>query len=235
MKKRTRQSPKRKQREGESAFYRRVHRLVSRLVLWLFRVRVHYAEREPDEEHYLLCCNHISAVDPVILLAALSKQQTHFMAKKELFHIPLLGTLLRALCAFPVDRSGDVGAIKTTVGLLTSGQCVGVFPQGTRCPGREPRETLPNIKNGVGLLCEKTHVTVLPACLRVHKNRLRLFCGVDLVFGQPMPYEQYAAEQAEGQEAATNSHQAKYSRIAHAVFERICELYEMPIPENEKE
>ncbi len=231
MNKRKGQSPKRKGRQGESAFYRGVHRLVARLVLWLFRVRVHHVEREPGQEHYLLCCNHISAMDPVILLAALSKQQTHFMAKKELFHIPLLGLLLRALCAFPVDRTGDVGAIKTTVSLLENGKCVGVFPQGTRCPGRAPRETMGDIKNGVGLLCEKTHVTVLPACLRVRGNRLRLFGGADLMFGHPIPYEQYAAEQAEGERPM--SHQAEYSHIAHVVFERICELYEEPLPKKE--
>ena len=97
------------------------------------------------------------------------------------------------------------------------------------------RQTLPDIKNGVGLLCEKTHVTVLPACLRTRNDRLRLFGRVELVFGEPMSYEQYAAEQADGQSPEGSGHQAKYSRIAHAIFERICELYELPIPENEKE
>ena len=104
---------------NSSAIYGRLHRLLARFVLRLFRVRVHFAEREPADTNYLLCCNHISAVDPILLAAAARRQQPHFMAKKELFKIPLLAGLIRMLGAFPVDRAGDVGAIKTSVSLVS--------------------------------------------------------------------------------------------------------------------
>lgn len=210
-----------------SRFYARMHRALARFILWLFRVRVHFAEREPDTEHYLLCSNHLSALDPVLISAALKKQQPHFMAKKELFRIPLLAGLIRSFGAFPVDRAGDVGAIKTSVGLLQQGKCVGMFPQGTRCSGQTPRETMGKVKNGAGLLVNKTHATVLPICLKTKKNRLRMFGGVDLIIGNPIPYETLSASMVpQDAQEEHHSHMAEYTRISHLVFEEICSLYE---------
>lgn len=216
---------KQKNEQKGSRLYCRMHRLLARFVLWLFRVRVYHAEREPENETYLLCCNHLSAIDPVLLAAALQKQQPHFMAKKELFHIPLLSGLIRAFGAFPVDRAGDVKAIKTTISLLESGNCVGMFPQGTRCAGKLPKETRDKVKSGAGLLCEKTHVTVLPVCLKTKKNRLRVFRRVELYFGEPVTYEQLAASEVTYPIEA-HGHQVEYFHLSHAIFDRICALYE---------
>ena len=213
---------------GDSQTYSVLYRLLARFFLWLFRVRIYHVERQPANEAYLLCCNHISAFDPILLAAALPAQQTHFMAKKELFRIPGLAHLLRALNVYPVDRSGDVGAIKCSIELLEDGNSVGMFPQGTRCPGCTPREAADMLKNGAGLLCDKTHVTVLPVCLRAKKNRLRLFCGVDLIVGEPIPYEQMTRPQ-EQNDATAHTHHAEYARISNIIFERICELYEEKI------
>ncbi len=220
------QKTSREERQDEhmnsTRIYGRLHRLLARFFLWLFRVRVHFAEREPADTNYLLCCNHISAVDPILVAAAAHRQQPHFMAKKELFKIPLLAGLIRTLGAFPVDRAGDVGAIKTSVSLLESGKCVGMFPQGTRCKGKSPRESADRVKGGAGLLICKTGVTVLPACLKTKKNKLCLFRKVDLIIGEPIPYEALV----EGIDPASTSHQALYAHVSHAVFERICALYE---------
>ena len=213
-----------------SAFYGRMHCVLARFLLWLFRVRVHFVEREPENETYLLCSNHLSAFDPILLAAALHKQQPHFMAKKELFKIPLLSSVIRAFGAYPVDRAGDVGAIKTSIALLEGGKCVGMFPQGTRCRGRAPRETMDIVKNGAGLLIDKTHVTVLPACLKTKKNKLSLFCGVDIVFGTPIPYEAIASAQPLT-DVTHHARQAEYSRMSHKVFDRICALYEENLPD----
>ena len=206
---------------NSSAVYGRLHRLLARFCLWLFGVRVHFADREPTSENYLLCCNHLSAVDPILLAAACKRQQPHFMAKKELFKIPILAGVIRMLGAFPVDRSGDLGAIRTSVSLLESGRCVGMFPQGTRCKGKTPRETLDRVKNGAGLLVDRTKVCVLPACLKTKNNKLRLFGRVDLIIGEPIPYEQLMP-----QEGGALTHKDVYSHISHVIFEHICALYE---------
>lgn len=216
-------------RQGDTTFYSRAHGVLARFLLWLFRVRVRYPEREPDENTtYLLCSNHISALDPVLIAAAVSHRQPHFMGKKELFRIPLLGGLLRTLGAFPVDRTGDVGAIKTSLALLEQGNCVGIFPQGTRCAGKTPREAADKVKNGAGLLCDKAHVAVLPVCLKTKNNRLRVFRRVELIFGKPVSYETLARRAPDEVSADTTAHgrQAEYARISYAIFERICALYE---------
>lgn len=212
-------------RRGDSSFYSRLHRVLARFLLWLFGVRVRYPEREPsDDVTYLLCSNHLSALDPVLIAAALSRRQPHFMAKKELFRVPLLGGLFRTLGAFPVDRAGDVGAIKTTLCLLEQGNCVGMFPQGTRCAGRPPRQTMDRVKNGAGMLCTRARVDVLPICLKTKHDRLRIFRRVELIFGELIPYETLCPESETGTDA--HGRQAAYARISHDIFERICALYE---------
>jgi 1-acyl-sn-glycerol-3-phosphate acyltransferase len=165
----------------------------------------------------------------VLIAAAVSRRQPHFMGKKELFRIPLLGGLLRTLGAYPVDRTGDVGAIKTSLALLEQGNCVGIFPQGTRCAGKTPRESADKVKNGAGLLCDKTHVSVLPVCLKTKNNRLKIFRRVELIFGEPIPYEmlsEQAGNEAVSDTTTAHGRQAVYARISHAIFERICALYE---------
>ena len=80
----------------------------------LCNIRVRGRENEPtrDQGAYLVIANHRTWADPIYLCVALRHQQPHFMAKKELFKVPLLGWLIRALGAYPVNRGGaDVSAI----------------------------------------------------------------------------------------------------------------------------
>ena len=205
-------------------FYKKAHALLAKLVLKLFRIRVYYADREPADRNYLLCVNHTAAMDAVVISAALQKQHPHFMAKKELFRIPLLRGLLYTLGAFPVDRAGDVGAIRTTMELLQGGTCVGMFPQGTRCPGVPPATTADKLKNGAGMLCVRTGVTVLPVCIRAKGDKLRLFGGADVIVGEPIPYEAFGVDQA--------GH-AEYVRVTGIIFDHICRLYEADLTEVE--
>ena len=205
------------QTRKSEGFYKKAHKLLAKLILKLFRIRVWHAEREPEHENYLLCVNHTAAMEGVVVSAALKKQQPHFMAKKELFHIPLVRGLLRMLGAFPVDRTGDVGAIRATMTLLQEGKCVGMFPQGTRCPGKPPQETADKLKNGAGMLCVRTQVTVLPVCIRAKGNKLRLFGGADVIIGEPVPFATFGAGEP--------CH-AEYVRITQEIFSRICDLYE---------
>ena len=99
-----------------SRAYRIIYALLSGAVGLIFRIKVVNAAKEPDEGGYVVCANHISATDPIIICYAFRKHQVHFMAKKELFKIPVLSGLIRMLGAFPIDRTGnDVGAIKNAV------------------------------------------------------------------------------------------------------------------------
>ena len=96
------------------------------------RMRVIGIENVPHEGPLIVACNHVSYVDPVALGVALPRR-VWYMAKAELFHIPVLGPTIAALGAYPVDRGkGDVAAIRGSVRVLKEGKAIGIFPEGTR-------------------------------------------------------------------------------------------------------
>ena len=85
------------------------------------------------------CCNHLSNADVVILVASM-KNQVHFLAKAELFKIPLLGAFIRAIGAYPIKRgAADVGAIKKTIELAEDGIYCRIFSAGNKKTGKIAR------------------------------------------------------------------------------------------------
>lgn len=205
-----------KDKKGSSRFYRVCYAIFSRIVKLIFRIRVINPENEPDEGGFLICGNHIAASDPVILCYAFRKHQAMFMAKKELFKIPLLSGLIRMLGAFPIDRGGsDVGAIKRAVNMLGEGKCIGVFPQGHRYPGKDPRNT--PTKNGAGFICARAHSDVVPVYIYRKNNTPRLFRRTYVIIGERIRYAEL-----DGKMTAPND----YSSLTSEIFDRVCTLGE---------
>ncbi len=197
-------------------FYGFWHRVLAAPFRLIFNVHIEGAENEPRPEDgpFLVCANHTAAGDPVWLCAALRRQQPHFMAKAELFRIPLLNLLIRALGAYPVDRGGaDVSSLRNTVKMLQDGSSVGMFPQGTRCPGVDPAKT--RVKSGVGMIAARGGAQVLPVFIYTKGRRATLFCRKRVIIGRPIPYEVIAGMHAEHME---------YSRIAEYIFGQVCAL-----------
>ena len=96
-------------------FYEWAHEHLSKLLIRMFRITIIGAENQPDEGGLIAVSNHISFLDVIVMAVAL-KRQIRFMAKKELFGIPLLGGLIKSLGAFPVDRKGSVaGSMKAQI------------------------------------------------------------------------------------------------------------------------
>jgi 1-acyl-sn-glycerol-3-phosphate acyltransferase len=111
------------------------------------------------------------------------------MAKKELFSIPLLSGLIRALGAFPIDRSGnDVGAIKNAVKMVEEGKCLGVFPQGHRYPGVDPATT--KLHSGAALIAYHAKCDVVPVCINVKGGKYSFLRKVEVIFGKTIKYEE---------------------------------------------
>jgi 1-acyl-sn-glycerol-3-phosphate acyltransferase len=194
-------------------FYRVMYRLVATPIRFLFRLKTVGQENEPEAGPYLVCANHQSATDPVLICAAFRKNPVGFMAKAELFFWPL-GPLIRALGAYPVKRqSGDVGAIRTSIQLLQSGKLVGMFPQGHRYPGVDPKTTEP--KSGAGMICIKAGVPVIPVYIRRKKYRPAFLRRTEIILGKPITQEELAVNpDAPGE----------YARVSRLIFERICAL-----------
>ena len=202
----------------KNKFYAVLHFLLAWLVRIIFNMRVKGKKNEPKraEGPYLVCCNHQSVLDPVFICAAMRRQQPHFMAKAELFKVPVLSWLVRHLGAYPVSRGkNDVGAVKHTVALLKGGRSVGMFPQGTRCPYVDPRTT--EVKSGAGLIAYRSGCDVLPVYIKTKKNRTGLFRRTECIIGDVIKQEElgFRAGGSEEYEAATE-----------LIFDRICTLGE---------
>ena len=191
-------------------------------IVWIFlRVRWKNRKNEPKRKEgpYLVCANHQTVLDVVFLAAVLKRQQPHFMAKAELFKVPVLGWLVRKLGAFPVSRGkGDVGAVKHSVSLLKSGRSVGMFPQGTRCPEQNPRDC--KIKFGAGLIAAYAGVQVLPVHIKMKNYKWKFFRRVTVIVGEPIPFEKFEYKEGETGE---------YARITGMIYDEICRLGESDV------
>ena len=112
--------------------YRFIRIVAKIFVRPLFRVEVEGTENLPENNGFILCANHWSNWDP-IFIAMMITWPIRFMAKKELFELPVLGYLLKDIGVFPINREGrDLKAMKYAIGLLNDEQTVGIFPEGTR-------------------------------------------------------------------------------------------------------
>ena len=202
----------------KSVFYTVIRALLGFPARLLFRVRRIGRKNEPKREDgpYLVCANHQTVLDVVFIAASLKRQQPHFMAKAELFRVPFLGWLVRKLGAFPVSRGkGDVGAVKHAINLLKSGRSVGMFPQGTRCPERDPREC--KIKFGAGMIAARAGVAVLPVHIKMKNYKWRFLRRVKVIVGDPIPFEKFEYREGEAGE---------YARMTEMIYAEICRLGE---------
>ncbi len=148
-----------------------------------FPLRVRGLENIPAEGPVILCPNHVTLADPV-LMAAVVKREIRFIAKKELFQAKWFGNFLRHLGAFPVARGEtDIGAVRNCLSLLQNGLCLGIFAQGTR---RKKHHAEPALNTGVALIAIRSKAPVVP----VHIEPYHVFGRVRMTFGQPLDFSQ---------------------------------------------
>jgi len=170
------------------------YRLISWLVVLplyrlLFRGRTGGGSHVPMEGALVVVANHGSYLDPPLVGHALGRPVA-FMAKAELFRVPLLGALIRACGAYPVSRgAGDREAIRTAGERLAHGWATGVFLDGTR--QADGRVNDPQL--GAALLAARAGVPLLPVAivnshraLGPHGAGLRLV-PVHVRIGTPIP------------------------------------------------
>lgn len=135
----------------------------ARFILFVLRRwEVRGAENLPATGGVILAANHISYWDPVAIICAFKKRQVFFMAKSELFKIPLVGYAVRLSGAFPVRRDvTDRNALRTALRLLQAGEVVGIFPEGTRSHSGEMLK--PHL--GAAMLALKAGTPVVPVAV----------------------------------------------------------------------
>jgi len=116
-------------------FYNFVFNLIKFLLLILNgKTKVEGKENLPTDEKFVLVAPHRTYLDPIYIAVMSYPFKFSFMAKQELFKVPVLGWIIRNLNAFPVNRDKPgVSAIKTPVNYLKNNELnVMVFPSGSR-------------------------------------------------------------------------------------------------------
>ena len=169
-----------KPQEKDSAFYRTVVMGMIHLVVPLLRVRIveKGMEQAPKEGRFLLVCNHLHEIDPVVLLRAFPKSRLAFVSKREVDHMFLVGKFLHKMLGQPINRENDREALRTILNCIQilddNKASVAVFPEG----GIRGGHVLHPLRNGVFKIAQRAKVPVVVCTLRdthkVLKNALKL-------------------------------------------------------------
>lgn len=165
-------------------FYKVVRNLLGFFFKIIFRFKVKGLENVPMNDRLVICANHRSNWDPVLISIAFPRQ-IHWMAKKELFKNKILSYLIYKLESFPVDRQeSDITAIKNALRVLKSKKVLGIFPEGTRVQNID----LNNAKAGIALLAIKAQSKVLPIYIG---STYKLFSRININIGEPIDLSDY--------------------------------------------
>lgn len=177
-----------------------------------YRLRVHGKKVNPAEGKYILCANHIS-INDIFLAAMCVKKQVFYMAKAETSDIPILGGTVKKL-TIPVHRgASDISAIKAAINAVNEGKVLGIFPQGTRMPGKEPSPA--DAKSGVGLISYRTKANIIPVLIKTKDYKIKLFRRIDVYIGDIIPFEELGFERGGSMEM---------DRASKLIFEKIVSL-----------
>ena len=141
----------------------------------------------------MICSNHSNLLDPLFIAVACGAEHfIHFIAKSELFKIPVLTAVIMKLGAISVERgTADVTMVKNTLAYLKNGEKVAIFPEGTRASENDSVAA----KSGAVKLAERANAPLLPVFIPKKKP---LFSKLQIVIGEPYyiekPAEKYHAE-----------------------------------------
>ena len=182
-----------------------------------FRLQIYGRENAIEEGPAILAMNHQSFLDPP-LAALCCNRELHFLARKTLFDVPIVGSLIRHLNVIGVDRDGtDMSALKTVIRLVRDGGSTIIFPEGTRTSDGN----LQPARSGLGLVIAKTLAPVVPirvfgafdAFPRTSKFPRR--SKITLVIGKPLRFTR--------QDLIGESRKV-YQQLSNRVMDRIASL-----------
>ncbi|MCC2684876.1 MAG: plsC [Paenibacillaceae bacterium] len=159
----------------------------------IFRLKVIGRENIPATGGVILCSNHTSNLDPPLLGTPVPRK-VRFMAKAELFKVPLLGAIIHAVGAFPIKRGGvSKESLRLAASILEEGGVLGVFPEGTR-KGSEVG------KRGAASLALRSGAQVVPVAII---GKYIPFRRMKIIYGKPLDLSSCRDGGAKATEQAT--------------------------------
>jgi len=171
------------------------HVIVRMIATLAFQARCYGRENVPLTGGALVCANHQSFLDPV-LVGLTCDRTMHYMARASLFEIPIFSTIIDWHNAIPIDLEGNsLGGIKATLKHVRQGDLVLLFPEGTRTRDGEMQPLRP----GVAALARRAGVPILPVGIDGAFDawpRSQMLPGAGTIhvhIGPPLPAESLAA------------------------------------------
>lgn len=156
------------------------------------RVKIEGRENIPKEGAIIFCGNHRTFLDPP-LIKVTARREAHFLAKEELYKNPFLSFLGWIFEAIPVKRdSKDINAIKSSLKYLKKGECIALFPEGTR-NGLAKGE---KVKDGAAFFAIRSGAKVMPVGI---SGKTGAFSKVTIRYGKLLDYHQYKKAENEKQ------------------------------------
>ena len=204
--------------------YMKLHVFLAPFFRFVMRLKPKNLEQVPLDGGLIICSNHIHALD-VLSIAATSPRQISFIAKKELFSIPILSWIIKKLGAVKINRDGnDVKAIKTSIALAESGKVISIFPQGHRYPGVDPKTT--PIKHGAAMIAYHSKCDVLPVYISSKDAKYRFLRKIDVIYGEVIKYDDLGF---------TVGGRDEYEKASEIIYNKILSLgdqHDLPIYED---
>ena len=163
------------------------------------RIKVEGRENIPKAGALIFCGNHRSFLDPP-LIKVTAKRETFFLAKASLYKNPLLAFLGWVFEVIPVKKEdgNDVNAIKASLKHLKKGECIALFPEGTR-NGLAKGE---KVKDGAAFFAVRTGAKVIPIGI---SGTMKPFCKLTIKYGKPLNYGSYDKNDQGNLEKVTNN------------------------------
>ncbi|MEK3853332.1 lysophospholipid acyltransferase family protein [Cytobacillus sp. FSL H8-0458] len=159
----------------------------------IYRFEVIGKENIPSEGGVLLCSNHIDNLDPPVV-GINAPRPVYFMAKEELFNVPVLGKIVPHLNAFPVKRGmSDREALRKGLAILKEGNVLGLFPEGTRSKTGQLGKGLA----GAGFFALRSEAHVVPCAII---GPYKAFSKLKVVYGTPIDMKELRERKASAEE-----------------------------------
>jgi 1-acyl-sn-glycerol-3-phosphate acyltransferase len=145
----------------------------------LYRLKIDGVDNIPKFGGAIIASNHMSIFDPPLHGVSIIRP-LYFMAKKELFDIPLLGYVIKKTNAFPIDRFHmNIMSIKFAISIINSGNLLLIFPEGTR------KSKTNTIKHGIGMMSCVAQVPLIPAKI-TNTDKMFTFTQIKIKYGKPI-------------------------------------------------